>query len=102
MLLEPGAELGRLLEEDRFLGHSLMMPTSPLSDWRDYSGRHQQWRLGRTAPRSGRERRVPQIGVTALGADSVTKLYAGFTWIPVEREWLAGAIQVLCGEAECR
>lgn len=33
-----------------------------------------------------------QVGVTALGADSTTKLYAGFTSIPVERKWLAGAI----------
>jgi trypsin len=36
-----------------------------------------------------------QVGVTALGADSTTKLYAGFTSIPVEREWLAGAIKSL-------
>ena len=34
-----------------------------------------------------------QVGVTALGADSKTKLYAGFTSIPVERKWLAGAIE---------
>jgi secreted trypsin-like serine protease len=36
-----------------------------------------------------------QVGVTALGADSKTKLYAGFTSIPVERKWLAGAIESL-------
>jgi secreted trypsin-like serine protease len=36
-----------------------------------------------------------QAGVTALGADSKTKLYAGFTSIPVERKWLAGAIESL-------
>ena len=36
-----------------------------------------------------------QVGVTALGADSTTKLYAGFTSIPVERKWIAGAIQSL-------
>ena len=34
-----------------------------------------------------------QVGVTALGADSKTKLYAGFTSIPVERAWIAGAIR---------
>jgi secreted trypsin-like serine protease len=36
-----------------------------------------------------------QVGVTALGADSTTKLYAGFTSIPVERRWMAGAIRSL-------
>lgn len=36
-----------------------------------------------------------QVGVTALGADSTTKLYAGFTSIPVERKWIAGAITSL-------
>jgi secreted trypsin-like serine protease len=36
-----------------------------------------------------------QVGVTALGADSTTKLYAGFTSIPVERRWLDGAIRAL-------
>jgi secreted trypsin-like serine protease len=36
-----------------------------------------------------------QVGVTALGSDSTTKLYAGFTSIPVERKWIAGAIQSL-------
>ena len=36
-----------------------------------------------------------QIGVTALGSDSTTKLYAGFTSIPVERKWIAAAIQSL-------
>ena len=38
-----------------------------------------------------------QVGVTALGADSKTKLYAGFTSIPVERRWLDGAIRSLAG-----
>jgi secreted trypsin-like serine protease len=36
-----------------------------------------------------------QVGVTALGADSKTKLYAGFTSIPVERRWIDGAIRAL-------
>jgi secreted trypsin-like serine protease len=36
-----------------------------------------------------------QVGVTALGSDSTTKLYAGFTSIPVERTWLDLAIQSL-------
>jgi trypsin len=36
-----------------------------------------------------------QAGVTALGSDSTTKLYAGFTSIPVERRWIAGAIRAL-------
>jgi secreted trypsin-like serine protease len=36
-----------------------------------------------------------QVGVTALGSDSKTKLYAGFTSVPVERKWIAGAIKVL-------
>jgi secreted trypsin-like serine protease len=36
-----------------------------------------------------------QVGVTALGADSTTKLYAGFTSIPVERKWLGAAIRSL-------
>jgi secreted trypsin-like serine protease len=36
-----------------------------------------------------------QVGVTALGSDSTTKLYAGFTSIPVERKWIAGAIRSL-------
>ena len=34
-----------------------------------------------------------QVGVTALGADSKTKLYAGFTSVPVERRWIAEAIR---------
>jgi secreted trypsin-like serine protease len=33
-----------------------------------------------------------QVGVTALGSDSTTKLYAGFTSIPVERKWIEAAI----------
>jgi secreted trypsin-like serine protease len=36
-----------------------------------------------------------QVGVTALGADSTTKLYAGFTSVPVERKWIAAAIRSL-------
>jgi secreted trypsin-like serine protease len=36
-----------------------------------------------------------QVGVTALGSDSTTKLYAGFTSIPVERKWIDGAIRSL-------
>ena len=36
-----------------------------------------------------------QVGVTALGSDSRTKLYAGFTSIPVERAWLTTAIRSL-------
>jgi secreted trypsin-like serine protease len=36
-----------------------------------------------------------QVGVTALGADSTTKLYAGFTSIPVERNWIEAAIRSL-------
>lgn len=38
---------------------------------------------------------VRQVGVTSLGADSTTKLYAGFTSIPVERGWLRTAIAAL-------
>lgn len=38
---------------------------------------------------------VRQVGVTSLGADSTTKLYAGFTSIPVERGWLTTAIDAL-------
>jgi len=38
-----------------------------------------------------------QVGVTALGSDSTTKLYAGFTSIPVERKWIAAAIRSLRG-----
>ena len=36
-----------------------------------------------------------QVGVTALGADSTIKLYAGFTSIPVERKWIDAAIKAL-------
>ena len=36
-----------------------------------------------------------QVGVTALGSDSTTKLYAGFTSIPVESTWIAAAIRSL-------
>jgi secreted trypsin-like serine protease len=44
-----------------------------------------------------RDRRgaLRQVGVTALGADSKTKLYAGFTSIPVERKWIDAAIRTL-------
>jgi secreted trypsin-like serine protease len=34
-----------------------------------------------------------QVGVTALGSDSATKLYAGFTSIFVERKWIDTAIR---------
>ncbi len=36
-----------------------------------------------------------QVGVTSLGSDSRTKLYAGFTSIPVEADWIGGAIKSL-------
>ena len=36
-----------------------------------------------------------QVGVTTLGSDSTTKLYAGFTSIPVEADWIGGAIKSL-------
>jgi trypsin len=36
-----------------------------------------------------------QVGVTSLGADSTTKLYAGFTSVPVEAGWIAQAIATL-------
>jgi hypothetical protein len=36
-----------------------------------------------------------KVGVPALESDSTTELYAGFTSIPVERKWIAGAIQSL-------
>jgi secreted trypsin-like serine protease len=36
-----------------------------------------------------------QVGVTALGSDSTTKLYAGFTSVPRESKWIADAIQAL-------
>ena len=44
-----------------------------------------------------RDRRgvLRQVGVTALGSDSTTKLYAGFTSVPVERKWVEGAIRSL-------
>lgn len=44
-----------------------------------------------------RDRRgvLRQVGVTALGSDSRTKLYAGFTSIPVERRWIDAAIRAL-------
>lgn len=38
-----------------------------------------------------------QVGVTSLGADSTTKLYTGFTSIPVEHRWLVTAIGSLRG-----
>jgi secreted trypsin-like serine protease len=46
--------------------------------------------------RDGRGR-FRQVGVTALGADSRTKLYAGFTSVPVERKWIDAAIRSLRG-----
>jgi secreted trypsin-like serine protease len=36
-----------------------------------------------------------QVGVTSLGADSKVKLYAGFTSVPLERNWIARAIASL-------
>jgi len=36
-----------------------------------------------------------QVGVTTLGADSTTELYAGFTSLPTEAEWIAEAIEEL-------
>jgi secreted trypsin-like serine protease len=36
-----------------------------------------------------------QVGVTALGADSTKKLYAGFTSTVVEKSWIDGAIRSL-------
>jgi secreted trypsin-like serine protease len=36
-----------------------------------------------------------QVGVTSLGADSTTRLYAGFTSIPVEAGWIAAAVAPL-------
>ncbi|MGH3083543.1 MAG: S1 family peptidase [Gaiellaceae bacterium] len=46
-------------------------------------------------PLLARDRRgaFRQVGVTALGSDSTTKLYAGFTSIPVERKWIDAAIR---------
>jgi len=48
-----------------------------------------------------RDRRgvLRQVGVTALGSDSTTKLYAGFTSIPVERKWIEAAIRSLSTSA---
>jgi secreted trypsin-like serine protease len=39
-----------------------------------------------------------QVAVTTLGADSTTRLYAGFTSIPTEADWIAGAIAALRGD----
>jgi secreted trypsin-like serine protease len=36
-----------------------------------------------------------QVGVVALGSDSTTRLYAGFTSVPVERKWIDAAIRSL-------
>jgi secreted trypsin-like serine protease len=44
-----------------------------------------------------RQGTLRQVGVTALGSDSTTKLYAGFTSIPVERRWVSAAIRSLRG-----
>ena len=43
-----------------------------------------------------------QLGVTSLGADSTTKLYAGFTSIPVARKWIAEAIRSLRADRAAR
>jgi hypothetical protein len=40
-----------------------------------------------------------QVGITALGSDSTTKLYAGFTSIPVERKWIDAAIRSFAHQA---
>jgi secreted trypsin-like serine protease len=47
-----------------------------------------------------RDRRgaLRQVGVTALGSDSTTKLYAGFTSVPVERKWIDAAIRSFARE----
>jgi secreted trypsin-like serine protease len=37
------------------------------------------------------------VGVVSLGADSTTKVYAGFTSVPVERTWIDSAIRSLGG-----
>jgi secreted trypsin-like serine protease len=42
-----------------------------------------------------RGRGFRQVGVTTLGSDSTTKLYAGFTSIPTEADWIAQAIESL-------
>jgi secreted trypsin-like serine protease len=44
-----------------------------------------------------RDRRgiLRQAGVTSLGSDSRTKLYAGFTSVPVARRWIDSAIRSL-------
>jgi secreted trypsin-like serine protease len=38
-----------------------------------------------------------QVAVTTLGADSTTRLYAGFTSIPIEADWIEAAIASLRG-----
>lgn len=40
---------------------------------------------------------VRQVGVTSLGADSTTELYAGFQSLPVAAEWIQEAIDSLPG-----
>ncbi len=42
------------------------------------------------------------VGVVSLGSDSATKLYAGFTSIPVERRWIDAAIRSLAGATASR
>jgi secreted trypsin-like serine protease len=39
--------------------------------------------------------RFRQVGITSLGSDSTVKLYAGFTSIPVEADWIADAVESL-------
>jgi secreted trypsin-like serine protease len=48
-------------------------------------------------PLLARDRRgvLRQVGVTSLGSDSPSKLYAAFTSIPVERKWIDAAIRSL-------
>jgi secreted trypsin-like serine protease len=42
-------------------------------------------------------RGLHQVGVATLGSDSTTKLYAGFTSLPTEADWIAQAIRTLHG-----
>ena len=59
---------------------------------------HQPRRLGWPAARRPPARRgFQQVGVTTLGSDSTTHLFAGFTSIPTEGDWIAAAIRSLRG-----
>ena len=57
----------------------------------------QPWRLGGPLLVRDGSGMLRQVGVTALAADSPTRLYAGFTSVPVERKWIASAIRSLRG-----